>query len=338
MPSIKKAEYEALLQDTMDLIIVHKNCPDGWCSAVIAHKRFPEAEILPLDHGSPIPIENVRGKDVLVLDFSWRTREENIQLSKLAKSFRILDHHKTAQAVLEGLPFAKFDMQRSGAGLAWDYLFGTDSSLMVHPEGLFIENAARIIQPRPWYVDYVEERDLWRNDGKGFLPNSREVNAYIMTLPMTLDDWAVLDMIDADHAAVHGQGALAQVNNYVREAIKQARRGHLSFNGKSYTVSIVNALYMNISEVGHALVEAGADIGMGFFERHDNVMQFSLRSQGDTDVSAIAKLLNGGGHRNAAGFQLSIEDGRRLVDSLMYRNFDVTPPATPVGLEALPNY
>jgi nanoRNase/pAp phosphatase (c-di-AMP/oligoRNAs hydrolase) len=33
----------------------------------------------------------------------------------------------------------------------------------------------------------------------------------------------------------------------------------------------------------------------------------SLRSNGDYDVSAIAKAFGGGGHRNAAGFQVPVE-------------------------------
>lgn len=323
----------------MDLIIHHKSCPDGFCAAFVAKKKYPEAEVLGMDHGAAVPFEQVTGKDVLVVDFSWRTREQNIELSRLAESFRILDHHKTAQAVLDGLDFATFDMARSGAGLAWDYLFGKDSEGFIHNFGTSQSPlTARSWLERPWYVDYVEDRDLWRNDGKGTLPNSNEINAFIMTLPHTIEAWSNLDLMSPEEAFGNGTGARAQVDHYVREAVKQARRGHLSFQGKSYKVSVVNALYLNISEVGHELVKMGADIGMGFFERNDNIMQFSLRSQGDTDVSAIAKVLGGGGHRNAAGFQLSIKDGRELVDSLTYMNFDTTQPATPEGFKDLLNY
>ncbi len=149
----------------MDLIIYHKSCPDGFCAAFVAHQRYPEAKLLGRDHGLEPPYEEVKDKDVLVVDFSWRTREENIVLSRLAKSFRILDHHKTAQETLSGLDFATFDMNRSGAGLAWDYLYGENSPQI-------------IIRPRPWYVNYVEARDLW---GK-ILPFPEEVNAYIIPL------------------------------------------------------------------------------------------------------------------------------------------------------------
>jgi len=202
----------------MDLIIHHRSCPDGFCAAFVAKKRFPEAEVLALDHGGFLPTGAVEGKHVLVVDFSWRTREDNILLSELAKSFRILDHHKTAQAVLEGLDFARFDMERSGAGLAWDYLFGIDSSELVHPNGLFIKHEPTWrTYPRPWYVDYVEDRDLWRHA----LPDSHEVYAFIMTLPFTFEAWSVLDEMSPTDALVKGSGAQSQVDHYVREAISK---------------------------------------------------------------------------------------------------------------------
>src|ERR1700676_3873436 len=110
----------------MDIIFYHSHCPDGWCAAYIASKRYPEAKLVPLDHGAEFDFSQVEGKDVLMLDFSLRTREQNDKIASLANSFKILDHHKTAQAVLEGAPYAIFDMKRSGAGLTWDCLFGKD--------------------------------------------------------------------------------------------------------------------------------------------------------------------------------------------------------------------
>ena len=43
----------------MDLIITHAKCPDGLCAALIAKRRYPEAEVLFLDHGVPVPFEAV---------------------------------------------------------------------------------------------------------------------------------------------------------------------------------------------------------------------------------------------------------------------------------------
>jgi len=283
----------------VDLIIFHRNCPDGFCAAFIAHQRYPEAKLLARDHGLEPPYAEVKGKDVLVVDFSWRTREQNLELAELSKTFRILDHHKTAQETLQGLDFATFDMNRSGAGLAWDYLFGEDSRQI-------------IVRPRPWYVDYVEDRDLWRKA----LPYTDEVNAYIMTLPYDFTAWEGLAAMKTyEEAAFKGQGALAHVKHYVREALTNARAGKLV----GYEAMIINALYMNISEVAGELAKLCDGIGIGYFERGDGIMQFSLRSRNEVDVSTIAKQLGGGGHRNAAGFQLPVAQGRLFVDRVIGR-------------------
>jgi len=273
----------------MDLIIYHKDCPDGFGAAVIAKRRYPEAALLPKTYGEPVPYEEVYGKDVLVVDFSWRHRAENEQLCSFAKSFHIYDHHKTAEAELRGLPFVTFDMGRSGAGLAWDYLFAEE---------------------RPWWVSYVEDRDLWNWK----LPLSREISSYIMALPHTVEAWAELDTITPEQAADKGRAIKLHVDHYIEKAVAQRQLGSLA--GRS--VAIVNAQYMNISEVGEVLCRH-AEIGMGWFERGDSFIQFSLRSRGDLDVSAIAKTYGGGGHKNAAGMQVPFVEGRKILDAILGR-------------------
>lgn len=328
----------------MDLIIAHNNCPDGWAAAYICKKRYPEAEIILLDHGKNPPYAEVEDKDVIVVDFSWRTREENVRLSKLAKSFRILDHHKTAQAELEGLDFATFDMKRSGAGLAWDYLFGKDASEYAvfgyklnigpyegpenpyvatkakadyekqeaertEPRGIRSEGVLRI-QNRPWWVNYVEDQDLWR----WALPNSKAVGQYLKCQPRTIEAWDGLEHADVGDAAYMGRAINIGTDYYIREIVAQRQLG--TING--LTVGVVNAPYVNCSEVGHELAKE-SQVGMSYFERGDGIIQFSLRSIGDIDVSAIAKENGGGGHKNAAGFQLPLKKGRDFVDVVLAR-------------------
>jgi oligoribonuclease NrnB/cAMP/cGMP phosphodiesterase (DHH superfamily) len=154
----------------MDIIISHAHCPDGFCAAFIAKKKYPEAEVIFLDHGADhtAVLEKCIKRDVLMLDFSLRTREENDALAASTRSFCILDHHKSAKEVLEGAPYAIFDMSRSGAGLTWDELFGGT---------------------RPWVVDFIEDRDLWN----WRLHRSKQICAYLGTLPFTFEAWSKLD-------------------------------------------------------------------------------------------------------------------------------------------------
>lgn len=302
----------------MDLIISHNACPDGWAAAYIAKRKYPEAEILLLNHGiDPEPVlDQSTGKDVIMLDYSLRTRELNDRLNARTKSFRILDHHKTAQAALDGAPYATFDMTRSGAGLAWDYLFGKDSE----------EHKTRLKGlMRPWWVDYTEDQDLWN----WFLPASKEINAYLSVQPRTIDAWDRLDInVGRSDAQIGGVGVRLYIEYYTRSVVAEAQEGVLPFGPHRYKAAVLNIPYVGVSEAGNDLVRDGRyDVAVLWFERGDGMIQFSLRSNklgSNVDVSAIAKAHGGGGHHNAAGFQVSVGKGRQLVDDLFNRKPLVT--------------
>ena len=307
----------------MDLVYFHNNCPDGWCAAYIAKTKYPEAQLRPLNHYLTDEqinalVNEVTGKDAMMIDYSLRTRENNDRMATAAKSYLLLDHHKSAQAALEGAPYAVFDMKRSGAGLTWDYLFGKDSvvKLELHrddesgtpkPTGEFIES---VTVDRPWFVNYIEDRDLW----KWTLPNGHELCAYLDSVPWTVEAFDKLHDLDLEKVLEFGRGAVSHLNGYVERTAAHARDGHLY----GHKVKILNAPYSGCSEIGNLLAKQ-ADFSVTWFERADDIIQFSLRSEGDFDVSEIAKSFNGGGHKNAAGFQLPYQKGRTLIDSVLNR-------------------
>lgn len=304
----------------MDLIVYHNNCPDGFTAAYIAKLRYPEAKLRPRDHGSPIDIEEFRDKDVLCVDINMRGK--NDEVAAVAKSYRVIDHHKSETDII-GKPYVTYDVNRSGAGLTWDYLFGKDKPEVDRPHAvntltgerhrIFLGEALDY-ENRPWWVNYVEDRDLW----KFSLPESEAVNAYVMTFPYEIVAWDRMTKVDLRDAITRGKAVLLQIEKYVREAVKQAQPGTLNIGDKHYTVGVVNTLYLNTSEVGHALAHR-YDIGLGWFERNDGMIQFSARSIGDIDVSVVAKAFGGGGHQHAAGFQLPLIKGRQMIDTILNR-------------------
>lgn len=272
----------------MNYIIYHRDCPDGFCAAFVAKKKYPKAQLIGCAHGE-VGIPDVRGANVLIVDFSW-PRPTMLKMNEAAKSLLVLDHHKTAEKELEGLPFAIFDMKRSGATLTWDTLFPG--------------------QERPWYVDYCEDRDLWTWK----LPCSKDVSGYVMALPHTVEAWSKLDSMEVDEAWKAGAAIRLHIEHYIEKVVAQKQLGKLD----GHTVAIVCAAYPNISDVGNVLCDH-AEIGAGWFERGDGQMQFSLRSVGDLDVSVIAKKYGGGGHKNASGFQLPLIEGRKILDVILGR-------------------
>jgi len=263
------------------LVIYHGNCIDGFVAAWACWKQFGDgAEYFAAQYGSadaPVELPDVSGRDVVMVDFCTG-RGQLLELKAKANSLLVLDHHKTAEAACAGLSFCVFDMEQSGAGLAFRHFFPAE--------------------PEPWWVSYAEDRDLWRFK----LPRSREVNAFLSAIPMeSFALWySEVVFLEAGSAAGRGKGVLSYVDRYVAEMSRQARR---TFFAGHKEIPIVNAPYINTSELVGALAE-GAAFAVGWFQRGDGQFQYSLRSRGPdgVDVSEIAKGFGGGGHRNAAGF------------------------------------
>lgn len=259
------------------LVIYHGGCRDGFCAAWAARRGLGDCDFYAGQYGQPPP--DVTGRDVFVVDFSY-PREVMDKMNALAGSMLVLDHHKTAAEAIAGAPYARFDMERSGAGMVWDAL--CDGK-------------------RPLLVSYVEDRDLWRHA----LPYSKEVNAWIATLAFDFGDWDIAATCELEWMVRGGKVALAKTDQYVREVRKNARRVRFETptpDGLFWEVPMVNAPQVDISELLDALVQ-GEIFAVGWWQRSDGVFQYSLRSRGDFDVSELAKMFGGGGHKNAAGFQ-----------------------------------
>lgn len=267
-----------MTQDKM--VIFHAECIDGFTAAWAAWKALGESALyVPAKHGDQPPY-SVGGMDVYIVDFSF-PRETLLRLKAEAKSLLVLDHHKTAQADLEGLDFCQFDMKRSGAGMTWDYFRDT-----VHHA------------PRPWLVDYVEDRDLWKWE----LDRSRDVSAYIGVQERdTFAQWDAMLHLPVEKAMEAGREIQRGVERYVRDMTKEVRWATVD----GHEVPVVNAPYINISEVLNALVSKyKPPFAVGWQQQANGSYNYSLRSHDEgVDVSAVAKAHGGGGHRNAAGFR-----------------------------------
>ena len=258
------------------LVLYHAKCPDGLASAWAAWKSLgDQAEYLPVQYGDQPP--DVTGCIVYIVDFSF-PRQVLIEMAEKAERVVLLDHHKTAEADLQGLQVPKleitFDMDESGATLTWKHFFGTQEC---------------------WLVNYARDRDLWRFQ----LPHSKAVNAYLQSLPPTFQEYQKAYELGIEQVAMLGEGCLSWLRYYVESTKRLARRGTFL----NHEVPIVNAPYTAISEVVGELAE-GHPFAVGWHVREDGRVVYSLRSRGDFDVSALAKSVGGGGHRQAAGFSL----------------------------------
>ena len=275
-------------------ILYHDQCPDGFAAAFAAWLVYGDAPMVrytPVTYGQPLPpIEN--GDEVFILDFSY-PRDVLIDLAHRTSLLKVLDHHATAQAALAGLPFATFDLTKSGAVLAWEHFFpGT---------------------PVPELFQYVQDRDLWEWD----LRLSEEVNAGLWRCAQRdFKTWYQL----LDHWEEHGKMSLVQFgmavlssdNIMVESLCQQVRWCHI---GK-HRVPAVNTPLLQ-SEVCHELLsrDNGTLFVACWSQEANGEARISLRSRkGEMDVSEIAKLYGGGGRPSAAGFRMKLNHFAQIVD------------------------
>jgi len=300
------------------LVIFHSNGPMGHCddgftaawvvSTVLGHDG---ADYYPGEYDKEPP--DVAGRDVIMVDFSYK-RQVLEGMLKACRSLLVLDHHKTAAEDLAFLPAplapwssghrfhipsrvtpgaALFDMNRSGAGITWDFF---------HPG-----------KPRPDFVNYIEDRDLWRKQ----LPGGDEFTIAVRSYPKDFPTWDTLVVIGPEELIPEGRSLLRYYRARVEEFKRAAYRATMPFfqtdnggpvrgNKIDIPCMVVNCPYFAASEVAGEIAE-GMPFGACYFEKGPGQWQYSLRSRAESgvDVSAIAKQFGGGGHAGAAGFTVS---------------------------------
>lgn len=277
-----------------EICIYHANCDDGFAAAYAVWKRFGDGvKFIPAQYGGDVP--NVEGKDVLIVDFSFKKPEMD-RLASEARRIIVLDHHKTAEAELSsftrlecaGGPFEKryadrlyagvgvcFDMNKSGCRLAWEYCFGD--------------------APMPDWFAAVEDRDLWRFA----LPMTKQICISIRSHPR---DFIVWDTFDARKLASEG----AAIKRYVDMIVSNICDTAFVENIGGHDVPVAACSYDFVSETANQLLHRNPDAPFAAcMVRSYDGLTYSLRSMDDRlDVSEIAKANGGGGHRNAAGFRV----------------------------------
>lgn len=283
------------------LCIYHGACDDGFAAAWCVRKGLKgDVDFYAGVYQKEPPPHT--GRDVIFVDFSYK-RPVLDAMARSARSILILDHHKTAQEDLADLPppgritwnierdgsgakhisylklsephyFAIFDMERSGAAMAWDFFVG---------------------DARPSFIEYIQDRDLWRKA----LPQGDEFTIALRSYPQDFATWDAL--VAAGAPALIKEGYAIQ--RYYRLRVEELKRSAYAARIGQDRCYVANAPYFAASEVAGEISTSEA-FGACYFETEGGRWQYSLRSRGDIDVSAIARRYGGGGHKAAAGFSV----------------------------------
>lgn len=295
--------------DTKILVIYHSPCQDGFAAAWAVYRRFgDDAEYFPGVYGEQPP--DVTGRHVILVDFSYPANVL-LTMAETALSVLVLDHHKSAKEALEGflpanttwqghLAFinyihknegftaaarvaVQFDMERSGAVMAWEYF---------HPD---LET--------PRLLLHVQDRDLWLKKMSG----TREISAAVFSHPYKFSTWDNLVTACGDNywrnkMIDEGAAIIRQHDKDIAELIPATRR--LMHIG-GYKVPVANMPYMMASDAGN-IMAVGHPFAATYYDGRTH-RHFSLRSQeSGIDVSEVAKKYGGGGHAHAAGFRVEL--------------------------------
>lgn len=297
--------------------LYHNSCIDGIMAATVLYTAFVanSVEFIPVDYNEDYAAKlagKLYNKTVFIVDFSI---EPKILLPLIEDAARVimLDHHASAVqkwSNMEVLPDnleVVFDITKSGARLAWEYMFPDEVPLLA--------------------ILHAEDRDLW----KFTFPETAAHMAYIRAQPwMRLQDFeeiaAHVDKYQFDagyRRKVQEKGeAIAQARNELVHDILKTSLNFVHILGHRIPVAAMpKAMH---SEAGQILYETYPDAPFTITysdQRHRGMREYSFRSRknGGANVRIVAEILHGGGHDNAAGVAVPLSDELMLenLTSLM---------------------
>jgi uncharacterized protein len=282
--------YQILTPEHIDCIIYHNPCMDGFSAAFVAKKYNSNITLIPMHVEEDInDINLIKGKNVLMVDI---VTKDFIKINTSANKLIILDHHKTNKELLSNISYAYFDMNKSGVGLAWEYFFND--------------------KKMPLFLECIQDRDLWTwkiNESRNFC------DALYELVDINNCDMTIFDELFLDDTIFNKYLEIGKLLN----KIKTNKIKNISDNNhKKYKTNIFNqeltfyAFNVQseiVSDLGHYIMinKYDADFCILWRYSHNEEKYFcSLRSCNEkADVSKIAQLFGGGGHRNAAGCSLN---------------------------------
>ena len=273
------------MQITKDIIVFyHDNCADGFGAAWTAHKKFGEnAAYIPIRYGTLFS-RDITNKEIYLLDFT-NTPEEMQWLLGVNRSVVVIDHHQSQEEVSKISTQRIFDVNHSGAVLAWQFFFPNE--------------------PLPTLLSYVEDYDLWRHQ----LSYADVVRKYVTGVGFT--DFEVWDKLAKDLDTKEGIAQIIDkgefVSQYEKNILDQLEKQAYLVEFEGLEIYVANAPSWFSDFLAERLYKKKPPMAI-IWRENKRAITASLRSDGSVDVSKIAAKYakEGGGHPTSAGMAFSI--------------------------------
>lgn len=281
----------------MSIHVLYHDDADGYASALAAYLKFGEfAKYISVQYGQGFPMETISSNaDIYILDFSY-AREILDEVSLQVNSLTVIDHHETARDQLADLPYAIFDMEKSGATMSWEFF---------HPE-----------KEVPYLFRLVEDHDLWKFE----LEHTRAFDLGMATSGKysNIQFWyqVFMNPIMLHDVIQRGQPLVDQQDARIRSFFKKKHYRIIDIDG--HQVAVYN-LTGNTFEISHFATEAikqlDVDYTISYFFTSAGEMALSYRSsrKSNIHVGHLCRKQGGGGHRNAAGAKLTMEQSYEFL-------------------------
>jgi uncharacterized protein len=275
----------------VDVLIYHHPCNDGSGAALSAFLHRGESLVyMPMAHQTPLELESLRDKNVMLVDICF-TKPRLMRMREVARKVLILDHHETAFKDNLNDAGCFFDMQHSGAILAWHYFHGVNT-------------------PPPRLLALIQDRDLWRWRDR----NSSEPLFHALQEKYPEPDFralqAYLNDTELDALIQFGHTLMQNNKQWCIETGKRAKSCsfYSSALNKTFSILAIELESMRlISELAEYLyLNNNVDFIMLWYQQPDGNFQVSLRTcNPEINVATIASTFpGGGGHPSAAGMLL----------------------------------
>jgi len=239
-------------------------------------------DLRPIQYGQTLSIDDVRGRDVYMLDFCLQPFS---LMEELASACYLvwIDHHKSAIEEAISREFVCHDMLTrigdAGCELTWEYFFGN------------------IEMPRAVYL--LGRYDVWDHSDPDTLPFQYAMRVKSMS-PDSHAWWECLFAMESMNAIVRdGETILEYVNMSNAEYAKYAFETELD----GVRCIALNRMCTNSQAFDSAYDPDKHDAMLTFGWRNGQWTVSLYATKADTDMSALAKRYGGGGHKGAAGFQ-----------------------------------
>lgn len=284
----------------MGIHVLYHDDADGYASALAAYLKFgDEATYKAVQYGQPFPLEVVfPDSKIYVLDFSYK-REILDEVNLMVASLTVIDHHETSMQDLQGLEYAIFDMDKSGATLSWTYF---------HPE---VEI--------PYMFKLVEDHDLWEfsiSETRAFdlgMATSGKYSNIQFWHQVFKDSLLMQEIIE------RGKPLVAQQDGRIDSFFKKQHYKIVTING--HKVAVYN-FTGNTFEISHyataAMKRLDIDYVISYFFTETGKVALSYRSSRKTNIHVgnLCREQGGGGHRHAGGLGLELDEGLNWLQAI----------------------